>query len=95
MYTFVCPKILDIIKCTNYRVGGWVGRLCWVASSAGASYYFGIWFGSGLLCLQQVRDGWAIIIVFCFFCFFVFFLSSRLCYLPFLMSHLLGDGWTF
>ena len=40
-------------------VGGWVGRWCWVASSAGASYYFGIWQGKGLLCLQQVRDGWA------------------------------------
>ena len=24
-------------------VSGWVGRWCWVASSAGASYYFGIW----------------------------------------------------
>ena len=28
------------------------------------------------------------------FCFF-FFKSSRLSYLPFLMPHLLGDGWTF
>ena len=24
-------------------VGGWVGRWCWVASSAGASYYFDTW----------------------------------------------------
>ena len=37
--------------------------------------------GQGLLCLQQVWDGWAI--------FFIFFI-----YLPFLMSCLLGDGWT-
>ena len=30
--------------CYYYEyVGGWVGRWCWVASSAGASYYFGIW----------------------------------------------------
>ena len=28
---------------TKFTVGGWVGRWCWVASSAGASYYFGIW----------------------------------------------------
>ena len=27
--------------------------------------------------------------------FLVVFLSSRLSYLPFLMPHLLGDGWTF
>ena len=32
----------------------------------------------------------------CFFFFlFVFVLLSRLSYLPFLMPHLLGDGWTF
>ena len=24
-------------------LGGWVRRWCWVASSAGAPYYFGIW----------------------------------------------------
>ena len=35
----------------------WVGRWCLVASSAGASYYF-------VLCLQQVRDGWAVLFVF-------------------------------
>ena len=33
-----------------YHVGGWVGRWCWVASSTGASCYFGIWLGRGLLC---------------------------------------------
>ena len=27
--------------------------------------------------------------------FFFFFFSSRLYYLPFLMPHLLGDGWTY
>ena len=27
----------------NKCVGGWIGRWCWVPSSAGASYYFGIW----------------------------------------------------
>ena len=26
---------------------------------------------------------------------YFFFFSSRLSYLPFLMPHLLGDGWTF
>ena len=26
---------------------------------------------------------------------FFFFFSSRLSYLPFLMPHLLGDGWTY
>ena len=31
---------------------------------------------------------------FFFFLFFFFFFSSRLSYLPFLMSHILGDGWT-
>ena len=67
-------------------LGGWVGRWCWVASSARASYYFGIWQGRGLLCLQQERDGWAV-----FWCVF----SSRLSYLHFLMPHLLGDGWTY
>ena len=28
-------------------VDGWVGRWCWVASIAGASYYFGILVGQG------------------------------------------------
>ena len=28
-------------------------------------------------------------------CVFFFFFSSRLSYLPFLMPHLLGDGWTY
>ena len=32
---------------------------------------------------------------FFFFFFIIFFFSSRLSYLPFLMPHLLGDGWTF
>ena len=66
--------------------GGWVGPWYWVASSVGASYYFGIWSGRGLLCLQQVQDGWAI---------FYFIFSSRQSYLPFLMPHLLEDSWTF
>ena len=51
------------------------------AQDAGASYYFGIYYGKGLLHLQQVRDRWMF-----------FFFSSRLSYLPFLMPHLLGDG---
>ena len=38
---------------------GWLGRVM-VLGSFGASYYFGIWEGRGLLCLQQVRDGWAV-----------------------------------
>ena len=67
-------------------VGGWVGGWCWVASSAGTSYYFCIWQGRGLLCMQQVGDVWAV--------FFILF-SSPLSCLPFLMPHLLGDGWTF
>ena len=50
-----------------------IGRWRWVASSTGASYYFGIWLGRGLLCLQQVRDGWAI-----YFILFFFFISSIL-----------------
>ena len=45
-----------------------------------------------------------VVVYFCFFfCFFLFFVvvvffvffSSRLSYLPFLMPHLLGDGWTY
>ena len=28
---------------TYIWVGSWVGRWCWVASSAGSSYYLGIW----------------------------------------------------
>ena len=55
-------------------MGGWVGRWCLVASSAGASYGFGIWWGRGLLCLQQVRDGWAVF----FFFLLLFFISSIL-----------------
>ena len=49
----------DIGSGTNESVGGWVGQWCWVASSAGASYNFGIWLGRSLLCLQQMRDRWA------------------------------------
>ena len=63
-----------------------MGRRCWVASSAGVSYYFGIWQGRGLLRLQQVLDGWAVFFfLFFFFCFFFvvvvvvfFFISSIL-----------------
>ena len=34
--------------------------------------------------------GWVGYVVFC-----LFFFKSRVSYLPFLMLHLLGDGWTF
>ena len=35
------------------------------------------------------------LLLFFFFCFVFFVLSSRISYFPFLMPHLLGDGWTF
>ena len=35
--------LIAVYVFTFKYVGGWVGRWCWVASSAGASYYFGIW----------------------------------------------------
>ena len=50
---------IKIAVITLNFVGGWVGRWCWVASSAGVSCYFGIWKVRGLLCLQQVQDEWA------------------------------------
>ena len=34
LYVYIMP--------IKYILGGWVGRLCWVASSAWVSYYFGI-----------------------------------------------------
>ena len=39
-YPTYCQSINAIIY---LFVGGWVGWWCWVASSAGGSYYFGIW----------------------------------------------------
>ena len=45
----------------------------------------------GLLCLRQVRDGWAVFVV-VFVCVFFF---SHLSYLPFLMPPLFGDGWIY
>ena len=32
-----------VLQRTGKTVGGWVGRWCWVASSAGASYNLDIW----------------------------------------------------
>ena len=48
--------------------------------------------GPAVLAAGAGRRGY--IFIFYFF-FFFFFFSSRLLYLPFLMPHLLGDGWTF
>ena len=41
---------------------------------------------TGTCCACSMRDEWAV-----FFCF----VSCRPSYLPFLMPHLLGDGWTY
>ena len=56
-----------------------------------------------LLLWHMVGQGHAVLAVgagrvgcFCFFfSFLLFFFSSRLFYLPFLIPHLLGDGWTY
>ena len=40
------PSVNHIYDCgcvIKFIVDGWVGWWCWVSSTAGASYYFGIW----------------------------------------------------
>ena len=65
-----------VIFCFQRDTNGWVGRWCCVASSAGASYYFGIWQGRALLCLRKVRDGWLCFILFIFFFFLISSIQS-------------------
>ena len=76
------------INFTNITVGGWVGRWCWVASSAGAAGHpTTLAYSRARACCACCRcrtDG-------LFLCFF----SSHLSYFPLLMPHLFGDGWTY
>ena len=75
---------------------GWLGRAMVLGSfqyRPGRPTILAYGRAGGLLCLQQVRDGWAFFFFFFFFFFLVFcfcFCSSHLSYLPFLF----GDGWT-
>ena len=66
-------------------LGGWVGQWCWVASSAGRPTTLA--YGRAGACCACSRCGMGGLC-------FIFF-KSHLSYLPFLMPHLLRDGWTF
>ena len=65
-------------------LGGWAGGWCWLASSAGASCYICTFtYSRARACCACGRCGTGGLY------FFIFFIC-----LPFLMSCLLGDGWT-
>ena len=50
-YPCIILKVNHLKPLSKARlVGGWVGQWCWVASSAGASYYFGIYSRAGACC---------------------------------------------
>ena len=79
-YSFRCISTLYVLihKQRSYKLlSGWLGRAM-VLSSFQCRGVLLLWHmvGQGLLCLQQVRYGWAVF----FFFFFFFFLLFLFCY---------------
>ena len=70
----------------HYFNFGWLGR----AIVLGSFQCWGV-----LLLWHMIGKGLAVLATGAGWVGYFFFFSSRLSYLPFLMPHLLGDGWTF
>ena len=85
---FSCWNFAKMFITLTSTVDGWVGRWCWVASSARASYYFAYGRAEASSACSRCGTGGL-------FFFLLFFLLSNLSSLPFLMPHNFGDGWTY
>ena len=89
----ITGRILPLVDHETYLmvVGGWVGRWCWVDSSAGGGGPTALAYGRARACCAAGSGwvGWVLCVCVCVFFHLVYPIF------PFLIPHLLGNNWTY